>query len=686
MPALYRMPVFYLAAISVALAFGVASLARSTGTPPVVPTAAPLASEEDAKAAPAPGAEQPSDEPRPGIEPVDDGILRTPEGLRRKIVVRDLDVVCRTRANGGRPVGSPLDYFSIHYLFGEAQDGGPRMYQIGPREGPARGWIAESTALEWDTRLMARPTPRAGRAALVIYREERCLLDALAQRTCPRHAGRCPTEGEERGDRNDEQTAMGMPILGTRAIPQPDQTTRTIFQVASLVRDQAPPAPPPAQPPADMLPALRRLEVAFVIDTTASMQATIDAARALAEKLVSGASRRYRDVKLRLALVEFRDDSPAFGFRAHTVTTFTDPRGFLAALGRIQAARHGDGSVDEAVLDGVDAALHLDWPTGRTGDLATKLIVLLGDAPDHAVDLERARALAETAARAKITIAAVALDRPGQLTRDEKARYQSQWRTLAEQSFRPLDKETGYTKPVAPALLSPERAPEIVALVESLLHDRLERARSLAALAAAEAEGRLREYVNSHGLTLDQVAPVLVDLHRDEPAAAARPDPRLNGRKAPSIRLGWIAERQAGKRLVTINVLMAKGELDVLIDELSRLQQAAQGSAKDLSDLLQIGTAAASGETGFLAADRGNQTFAEHLRRRQGLPPARADSLLLRTQSDLLQADDSYRAALNTRLATSLAELIRFRNSADWSNPKRTIDGMMMIPYAAIDF
>src|SRR6185503_6133209 len=109
------------------------------------------------------------------------------------------------------------------------------------------------------------------------------------------------------------------PILRSRSIPQPGGAARTVFEVASLVRDRAPAPPPPAQPPADMLPALRRVDIAFVIDTTASMQATIDAARSLAAGLVADAGRRYRDVTIRLAIVEFRDDSPAFGFKVRTV-------------------------------------------------------------------------------------------------------------------------------------------------------------------------------------------------------------------------------------------------------------------------------------------------------------------------------------------------------------------------------
>ena len=684
---------FYLSALVLTAAIGLSSWGRAR--PDVAADAATSASTGPTGAPAVAKAAAPVD------PPVTDGILRTADGLRRKVVVKDLEVVCRSAPEGGRPVGRALDYFAIRFLYGESPAEQPTALQVGPRQGPPEGWVSEAAVLEWDTRLMARPTPRAGRPALVIYRSENCLLDALAGRLCPRHRGRCPTEGEEaaRGAEG-ATTALGMPILQSRAIPEPDGSTRTIFEVASLVRDEAPPAPPPAQPPPDLLPALRRVYIAFVIDTTASMQATIDATRRLAARLADDTAQHDRDIQLQLALVEYRDASPVFGFKTRVATTFDDPRSFHAALGRIAAAKRGDGTIDEAVFDGVAAALpaasdepaaaqrfdHLSWPTGRSGELATKMVVLLGDAPDHAHDLKRALALAARARQSGITIATVALDRPGELSRAEEARLRDQWRTLAEGSFHPLDKASDFTRPVAPAVLRLDQASQLEPMLQAMIDDRIAHARNLAALAAAQAERRLGEYVNGQGLTLDQVAPVLVDLHRGEPAPAPRPDPRAGGRKAPSLRRGWIAERRDGVPIVTVEVLMARDELGVLIDELTQLQQAAQGTASELADLLRIGNAAASGETGFLAADRGSQTFADHLRRRQGLPPARADSLLGRTQADLLQADDLYRSALDSRLSATLAALVRRHRATDWSDPRRTIDGMGLVPYALIDF
>jgi von Willebrand factor type A domain len=679
MPALYRMPVFYLVVLAVVVAYGVGH-----GFGP-------------AKVSTTVEQEVPEDAPRPIRVATDDedrsnkdGILRTADGLRRKVVVKDLAVVCRADPDGGKVVGKPLDYFAIRFLYGER----PGVFQVGPMGGPPQGWVPATSVLEWDTRLMARPTPRSGRALLVIYRDESCLVDVLAGRTCDRHQGRCPIEGEEPSDASASSTdrpPMGFPILSSKSVDG-----RVIHEVASLVKDQAQAPIMPSEPPPDLRPFLKVVDVAFAIDTTQSMQSTIEAARRLARDLVESAARRFGDVKLRFALVEYRDADPRYAFKARLVTGFTNPQGFLASLNRTNAATFGDGSVDESVLDGLSLALpqgpgdppgeHVNWPTGRAGELATKLLVLLGDAPDHARNLDRAKNLASRAKDSGITIATVAIDRPGSLSRDEQARYRDQWRTLAEDSYRPLDKATGFAEPIAPITATLLEGDRLAERLQSLIDDRVEHARTIAAIATAEAEGKLGEYVNSQGLTLDRVAPVLVDLHRGDAARVARPDPRYDGRKAPSVRRGWIAESIDGKPMVSVEILMASDELKTLIAELTQLQQAASGTVRDLSELLQIGTAAASGETSFLAADRGSRTFAEHLRRRQGLPPARPGSLLARSQSDLLRSDDLTLAALNAKLRESLLQLTRRLQAPDWKDPRQTIDGMALVPFEAIDF
>jgi len=678
-PALYRMPAFYLVAAAVAavlVADGRGDADRRGRDRPGMGPASTGPSPHQVARAEASVAVAPAEA---------DPILRTPDGLRRKVLIRGLDVVPRATPDAPSS-GAPLDYFAIRFVVGE----GPAMLRVGPRDGPPEGWVPRASVLEWDTRLMARPTPRSSRPTLLIYREESCLVAAMADRDCPRHAGRCPTEGEESVEEGPDPV-LGWPILRTRSIPGPDGVPRAILEVAPLVADKAPPAPPPDGRLGTLGAALRHVYVAFAIDTTASMQATIDAARSLANGLVDEVARRYADVTLHLALVEYRDDSPSFGFKARRATPFTQPEGFRRIIATLTAARRGDNSVDEAVLDGVELALAdgpdgLEWPTGRSGELATKLLVLLGDAPDHARDLRRAADLAARADRAGIAIAAVALDRPGSLSRDEAARFEAQWRTLAEGSYRPPARAAGPDARVPPLLVRVEGAASIAPRLQALVDDRVGRARALAALAAAEAEGRLAEYVDRRGLTLKQVAPVLVDLHRGEATPSPRPDPRLNGRKAPSVRRGWLAERMGDARQVTFEVLMARDELDALIAELAALQGATSGSSVDLAGLLAVGNAAATGEGSFLAVDRGTQTFADHLRRRRNLPPARPDSLLNRSQSDLLRADSIDRAALDARLRSALLGLARRRDAPDWTDPLRTVEGMAGVAYDLIDF
>jgi hypothetical protein len=684
------MPIAYLAVLLGAIVLGLASL-KAGGGPRSQGDEVGKAQPNARPAAPPKVAAPPEATPEPDADP----ILRTPDGLRRKVLVKDLGVVAWSAPVGGSRAGPPLDYFSIHYLLSEPPAGSNRL-QVATGDGRPIGWVPRDAVLEWDTRLMARPTDPEGRPPLVVYRDAQCLVAALEGRKCPDHGGTCPIEGEESGKpAGDDGPALGFPILASRSIARPDGSPATLFEVASLVRDRAPIVPPEA-PPADLVPMLKQVDIAFVIDTTASMQAAIEAVRKMAQELVEDAGRRHDDVTLRLALIEFRDASPEFGFNARRVADFTDPASFRRALDLISAAERGDGSVDEAVLDGLALALpppagggQLRWPTGRAGELATKMIVLLGDSPDHADDPASVEEIAGVARQSKITIATVAIDRPGYLKGAELTRYRAQWSTLAEESYRPPDPSGGFARPIEPvrATLGDGGAGEIVGRLQALIDSRVRQAVEIAALAQAEAEGRLSEYTDRRGLTMDRVAPVLADLHRGEDRPRRRPDPRLEGRVAPSVRRGWIAERLDGKPMVQLEVLMSRDELAGTIRELTQLQQAVHGNSRDLTDLLRIGTAAAAGEATFLGQDRGDETFAAHLRRRRGLPPARPDSLLGRTQSDLLQADDLFRAALVSRLRSSIAELMRRLNAPLWDDPTRlTAEGMAPIPYAPLDF
>ena len=689
MPPLHRMPIVYLVGLAASVPLVIAAISRSDRAEP-----APLDRRVDVAELP---------EPVRIIEGnPDDGILRTDDGLRRKVLIRGLGVVPRRSPDlRGRGVGDAIDYYSIHYVRDERPADGtePRAFEIGPARGPSLGWVSEEAVLPWNTRLMALPTPRSGRPRLLIYRERSCLLDALDGRRCPEHGEWCPIEGEEPegGPPPSVEPAaaptLGMPILQFDAIPQPDGSSRTLFEVASLVDDRAPP-PTPVEPPDHLRRWLRQIDIAFVIDTTSSMRRYIEAARSLAAELSDRAA--SDEATLRLALVAYRDQHPSFGYNVRIAAPFSTIGGFRAALDRLEASTRGDGSVDESVLDGIDAALppavdertgtipHLSWPIGREGDLASKLVVLIGDAPDHDRDLDRAAMLAKRAQDHRITIAAVSIARDD-LRGDEPERYRSQWRALADGSFLPRDSDRGFREPIDPVLPTLDDPSMLGPTLKSILQARVENARELAAILEAEAEDRLVDYVDRRGLTLDQIAPVLVDIHRGEPAPSPRRDPSHLGERAPSIRRGWIAETIEDDQLVTVEVLMNRAELDALIADLVRIQQLVQSDADATVELGRIGDAAASGESAFLDSG-GGRTFAEGLRGARGLPPAPPESLLQRSATDVLQADEPYRLAVLERLSEAIAVLIRRRDEINWDDPKATASEMALVPFDAIDF
>ena len=124
------------------------------------------------------------------------------------------------------------------------------------------------------------------------------------------------------------------------------------------------------------LEQLNGVDLAFVVDTTASMTPLIEAAQRQMIELLDGLA-QAASVDLRLGVVEYRDHPPQdrMVYRVHP---FTGDLG--RARGTIMKLRaKGGGDGPEAVLDGVLAACwELAWrPHAR------RLAVLVGDAPPH---------------------------------------------------------------------------------------------------------------------------------------------------------------------------------------------------------------------------------------------------------------------------------------------------------------
>ena len=107
--------------------------------------------------------------------------------------------------------------------------------------------------------------------------------------------------------------------------------------------------------------ALRKnsnVDVAFMMDATASMGANIRAAKENIGTIVTNIKEAFKDNVVRMAFVAYRDYSEGAG--RFQIFDFTeDIEKFTEALGAINAEYGGD--YPEDVLGAINQTLHLDW-------------------------------------------------------------------------------------------------------------------------------------------------------------------------------------------------------------------------------------------------------------------------------------------------------------------------------------
>lgn len=141
-----------------------------------------------------------------------------------------------------------------------------------------------------------------------------------------------------------------------------------------------------ATDPADILEQIRvplkkgkenSIQVAFVIDATASMKDDIDEVRKSIIPLVEEYYKQYNDFELALVLYkDYLDD-----FLTKRVCNFTnDKERFYNGFRNFNVK--GGKDIPEAVYEGVNEALRLKWNDNPN---TKRIIILLGDAPPHEI-------------------------------------------------------------------------------------------------------------------------------------------------------------------------------------------------------------------------------------------------------------------------------------------------------------
>ena len=123
----------------------------------------------------------------------------------------------------------------------------------------------------------------------------------------------------------------------------------------------------------DRLRQASQVDLCFVIDATGSMAPVIDAVKTQIREIVQQLQACSRHIKIRLALVGYRDLTD--GSAHFAITDFTSVSGFENALAGMRAKGGADECED--VIGGLEKALHLRWQQ------RTKVLLLCGDAPCH---------------------------------------------------------------------------------------------------------------------------------------------------------------------------------------------------------------------------------------------------------------------------------------------------------------
>lgn len=119
-----------------------------------------------------------------------------------------------------------------------------------------------------------------------------------------------------------------------------------------------------------------RLDLVFLIDATGSMADEIDKLKATLQSITSEVAQLPSRPDLCLGLVAYRDKGDQFLLRSHDFTN--DINAFQGVLNALRAA--GGGDYPEAMGEALHETVHqLNW----RGDGATRMVVLLADAPPH---------------------------------------------------------------------------------------------------------------------------------------------------------------------------------------------------------------------------------------------------------------------------------------------------------------
>lgn len=331
----------------------------------------------------------------------DEEALQTPEGIAVKVVAKMPTALYREPKDSA--ANEPLDAFSFLFVL-PAKDGAQEktvdgFYRVA-RTSPAKaaaGWVREQDFVEWPHAQVVGFASSASRERVLFFGTRE---DAIAY---------C------RGDSNAESKAISrepaarqqalFPLLNVESTTDTSGETVEIYQLAylsgssansatqpSTVQVRATTEKPKAMSRGEKIPQnleeLRKsfvLQIAFVVDTTASMQQWIDGMKRVIAEVVNQVQ-RIPGLKGRVefAIIGFRDqlanpeDQKQIEYVTRILSELTsDHAAFQVRLAAVTVSAIGSEDHPEDGLAGIVSAIHdLNW--SKSG---FKHIIFISDAP-----------------------------------------------------------------------------------------------------------------------------------------------------------------------------------------------------------------------------------------------------------------------------------------------------------------
>lgn len=323
-----------------------------------------------------------------------DALIDREMGALQKVIIKS-DNAYASNEPGGASNGKKLPLYFCYYIFdkqdmdGETFMKGKTYYEVGDTswKESIKGWVDAENCVYWPTKLgvrVIRPENSENRRIL-IFQSKEDLIRHLRGEDVKSIAA---TEYDY-----NYQPFMAWPTLLTENVKIGDRmyeldkiavlakvsknTTLSVQHIEPSLSKQD------KEKQREILSGVKMLDVVFVIDSTKSMGPYILEAKKAAISVADKLRNCEYQPDIMFGLVEYRDFVDQIGFpkdgsmlpyKVYSLAKFDD---FYRNIREVREAKISSDNYPEAVLEGLDAAIHrIGW---RGKNLSERLIILIGD-------------------------------------------------------------------------------------------------------------------------------------------------------------------------------------------------------------------------------------------------------------------------------------------------------------------